>query len=262
MRVEPFESWKKSESFAFRASWLSQKNKRLGYAEQLALRFMAKGEELPVVLQIELDPSVGHKREDWHRYLTIEAFVILDSYAELTAYIKTFFKRSDFGPGDWEMLFMEEEAPVRLSKSQRIGLLDKSLKALASHSFEFSEELWQLIEPFGDYALELGAERAYFRHFVEGEFNAEDNPLQSLVGESCKVESLAFDADKDEKATLLAEGVLELSGNTVRIADWQQTFDDHDEIFESVPYLEVNIASELLQRSFFFSNLKPSEDDQ
>jgi hypothetical protein len=259
---EPFDSWKKKPNYSFRAQWLSKAKLRLAFAERVTIAALARREAPPPLAELELEHhELKHWPEGWQLYFVIEAFMMFDSLEALTAHIKAFFKRHDFSAGLWEALLSDEAAPVRLSKSQRVRLIDKTLKTIAAHPFDAPEqEFLEIVEPFGEYALALSVEYANFRRFMDGDFKAEDNPIKSLIGLECRVTELAFDAE-DDNATLLAEGVLELSGNTVRVGDWQQSFEEEDEVFESVPYFEVNIASESLQRTVCFKRLNVSEDE-
>lgn len=259
---EPFDSWKKKSNYSFRAQWLSKAKLRQAYAERLAVTAMSRGEEPPLLVELELDQQASkHWPEGWYLYFVVDAFVMLDSLEALMTHVKSFFKRHDFSAGTWEMLFSGEDAPVRLSKSQRVKLIDKTLKIIAAHPFETpGQEFLEFFEPFGEYALAFSVEHASFRSHLDRAFKAADNPIKSLVGLECRVAEQAFDSE-DDNVTLLAEGVLELSDNTVRVGDWQQSFEDGDEVFESVPYFEVNIASESLQRSFYFTRPNVSEDD-
>lgn len=264
MFEEPFESWKKKPSYTFGAHWLSRATLRRAFAEEVALRLAAQRETTTplVALELERDDEDGSWPEGWHLFLNIEAFTMLDSFAALIAHVKSFLKRHDLAAGSWEMLLRDRAAPVRLSKAQRVALIDKTLKALSAHPFDKpGQEFLRIIEPFGDYALSLSIEYARFRHFMDGPFGAEDNPIHSLVGLACRVMGLPHDADEDTEPTLLAEGVLSLAGTTVRVADWEHTFDAEDEVFESVPYVEVNIAAKAPVYSFFFENLNPPQEE-
>lgn len=268
--VEPHPSWRKQPSYSFRAAWLSKKDERRHLAEKLALEYMARGEKVPELLQLALsdDPvlkEVRARREGWHHLFVVEGFAMFDSLQALKQHVKTFCKRSDFGASPWETLFAEREAPVRLSKAQRIRLLDKAVKAVDAYPFADDDEhhFLEVLEPFGEYALALSVEYANFRRYIDGSFGDEDNPVRSLLGKACRVRALAFDAKEEDAPELLAEGVLELAGNTVSVGAWAHSFDDDDEIFESVAYQEVNIASEALAQSIYLEVLdKENETDE
>lgn len=269
MAAEPYSSWRKMPSYSFRAAWLSRSDQRRHLAEKLVLAYMARGEKVPELLQLELSDhpalkDLAARREGWHHLFAIENFRMFDSLPALRQHVKTFCKRSDFAPGPWEILFREADAPVGFSKAQRIRLLDKVLKAVEAYPFADDDEhhFYELLEPLGDYALALSVEYGSFRRFIDGSFGDEDNPVRSLAGKACRVSSLAFSADEEEAPAVVAEGVLELSGNTVRVGAWAHSFDDDDDIFESVAYEEVNIASEALAQSIYLEVLEKEGTDE
>lgn len=261
---EPYESWKKKESFTFRAAWLSKKNIRTQFAQELLLSQIALGKAAPDFLRLELESSkYRSEKPGWHHLFMIETFKTFDTRQLLENYVRKFAKTHEFGPGGFEIMYHNQPAPVKLNKPQRLALADKFMEAFTSHPFaEKGKSVLDFIETFKEYALELSVERSYFRRFIDGIFSAEDNPLKSLVGEVCKLECLADSADKQEKPTRLAEGVLELSANTVRVGDWEHTFADDDSVFESVAFEEVNIYSSTLETSFYFTPVKKSEEEE
>ncbi len=263
MSAEPYTSWQKKPSYTFRAAWLSKKNIRRQFAERLSLDFLSQDKAVPELVQLELRIKNRFKRQDgWHHFFTIDAMRIFDSFLKLKQDVKTFLKQDEFEAGGLEILLHEAASPVRMSKSQRIKLLDKFFKGLYAFPFDDEENhFFEHIEPFKDYAMVLSVEYTNFRRFWDGSFQEEDNPIKSLVGLDCKVERLAFDGDDKEGPTFLAQGVLELVDNTVRISDWEQSFESNDEVFESVAYEEVNIASEALEQQFYFEVLTKYEDE-
>jgi hypothetical protein len=256
--MESHPKWEKQPGYSFRARWVSRVDERRHYAERLALERLAKGRKVPLLLHLELDDGVPTSRlEGWHHFMSVGTFRMLDSFPALLREMKTFLKRDEFAAGLFESLFRGADAPVRLSKAQRVRLLDRALAALAAYPFADDDEhhFWEWLEPFGDYALVLSVEYAVFRRFMDGSFADDDNPLRSLVGQACRVTALAFDAEDGAKPAPLAEGELSLEGSTVRVGSWEHTFAGDDQVFESVAYEEVNIASEESQTSFYFTPL-------
>jgi hypothetical protein len=252
--TEPYPSWQKKENFSFRAAWLSKKNLRTQFAQELALTSLARGRATPHFLQMELEAvKYREKSEGWHLLFVLDMLKMFDSFQHLTNHVQKFLKTSDLGPAPLEIMFHDAKAPIKLNRPQRMEIFDKFLKALKAHPFsEKGNEMFTFIEPMKDYALELSVEWSNFRRFIDTTFAADDNPIKSLVAKVCRVEEIAFDADRKERPQKVAEGVLELSGNAVRVGTWEHTFDDNDEVFESVAYEEVNIASESLQKSIYF----------
>jgi hypothetical protein len=235
----------------------------LQLSKELALRAMVQGKAVPPLLKMELELPKINKREGWYHYYISEAFKVVETFPALVTHIRFFLKTNDLGAGPLEMMFQNMKAPVTLTKPQRLDLADRFIKVIEAHPFkEKDQEYIEFVEPFKDYALALSVERSNFRGWIDGNFEAEDNPIKSLVGEVCTVKTIAFEAPEKEKPMLVAEGILELSGNTVRVADWEHTFDDQDEVFESVAYFEVNIASDAVQTTFFIKAVNRNEEDQ
>jgi hypothetical protein len=260
---EPYKSWQRQENFTFRALWLSKTDKRLQLSKELALTALVQGKVIPSLIKMELELPKFNKREGWHHYFILEAFKVLETFPTLVKHIRSFLKTSDLSAGPLETIFRNRATPVILTKAQRLDLTDRFVKLIENHPFkEKGREFVEFIEPFKEYALALSVERTNFRRWIDGDFNAEDNPIKSLVGEVCTVKTIAFEAPEKEKPQQVAEGVLELSGNTVRVADWEQTFNENDEIFESVAFYEVNIASDTLQTTFFIKAIHRNEDDE
>ena len=271
-------NWRRKEEFVFRAAWRSKRNERRSLAERLALESLSQGKAVPFVAQLELeDKPFKNRHERWHHYFILQTMTFFKSFGEMLAGVKSFLKRDALDAGSWEMMFSDAPAPVRLSKSQRVALIDKFVKGVKEYPFEdkAGKEVFNVFQPYGDHALDLSIEYVELRPSFDTTFGAEDNPVKSLVGKKCTVQGRASaeengekdtDEDEAEQPVLeLGEGVLMLDGYTVRVGEWQHTFAEDDEVFESVAFEEVNVYSEALKLSIFLEavdKLDVNKDDE
>lgn len=254
-------SWRRKQEYVFRAAWRSKRDERRTLAERVALENLSQGKAVPFVAQLELDNvRFENRHEGWHHYFILQSFTFFKSFGEMLNGVKSFLKRDDLDAGSWEMMFRDAPAPVRLSKSQRVALIDKFVKGVKQYPFEdkAGKEVFSVFQPYGDYALDLSIEYIVLRPSFDTTFQADDNPVKSLVGKKCTVRGRAAqkNEDEDEEAPLL-----ELDGYTVRVGEWRHTFGKDDEVFESVAFEEVNIYSEVLKMSIFLESKDKDGED-
>lgn len=256
-------SWQLKDNYMVGMAWLSRRNERRAAAERLALEFVAMGEEVPSVVKLELSKeSNASEYEGWHHLFMVQMASFYEGFAALTQGVKTLFKRGELDAGSFEFLLSDVQAPVRLSKSQRVMLIDTFMKGVKGHTFSEDEEgIFEMIVPFGDYALRLGVEYARIRDTIDGHFEDADNPLRSLVGVACHAYAWTFEAQDEDEAAMptVGEGVLELDGHHVRIGEWQHTFEADDLIIDSAAFEEVTIRSEALELDITITPQTPIE---
>ncbi len=271
-------NWRRKEEFVFRAAWRSKRDERRSLAERVALESLAQGKAVPFIAQLELqDTPFKNRHEGWHHYFILQTMTFFKSFGEMLAGVKSFLKRDALDAGSWEMMFRDAPAPVRLSKAQRVALIDRFVKGVKEYPFEdeVGREVFSVFQPYGDYALDLSVEYVVLRPAFDSTFGAEDNPIKSLVGKKCTVrgrasaeESEDEDTDKntdeaeEEPLLELGEGVLTLDGYTVQVGEWQHTFEENDEVFESVAFEEVNVYSEALKMSIFLEPVDKDDPDE
>ena len=263
-------NWRRKEEFVFRAAWRSKRNERRSLAERVALESLSQGKAVPFIAQLELEDSpFKNRHEGWHHYFILQTMTFFKSFGGMLDGVKSFLKRNDLDAGSFEMMFRDAPAPVRLSKSQRVALIDRFVNGVKQYPFKdkAGEEVFSIFQTYGDYALDVSVEYVVLRPSFDTVFGAEDNPVKSLVGKQCTVRSRAAqeDEEKEEPVLELGEGTLELDGYTVRVGEWQHTFEEDDEIFESVAFEEVNIYSEALKMSIFLEavdKLVVDKDDE
>lgn len=176
--------WQEVTDYSLRIGWLHNQPK----PSQLEMERHMKEEGKEVSLEI-----LGHP--GWWNY----ANVYMNSFGSLEealAAAKSTLKNSDFKPSGF---FLEESvsssAPVRLSKSQRIKLIDEIMhEPVVKHEDLLREAFLQE----GDYALSVWVEALSFREDFEAEFETPENPLRSFVGEIATAHTAPLIEDDDE----------------------------------------------------------------
>jgi hypothetical protein len=250
--------WQKVSDYSLRIGWLHNQPK----PSHLEMQEMFKAEGKEVSLEI-----LGHP--GWWNY----ANVFMNSFGtleEALAAAKSTLKNSDFKPSG----FMLEEspstsAPVKLSKSQRIKLIDEIMHEPA---IKHEDLLREAFVQEGDYALSVWIEELSFREDFEAAFESPENPLRSFVGETATVHTAPLVEDEDEDELDLgdfesdddpdmedlseeelvetigalermkdvdddtdwqevAKGMVKIEGNTLLVGEWQCVVPDDELIY-------------------------------
>ncbi|RIH88446.1 hypothetical protein Mrose_00855 [Calidithermus roseus] len=206
----------------------------------------------------EQNPTSGFTTEDkdypgwWpQRGLSHPFENLCDNYEEALDVITKALKRPNLG----------EMAGLHFSKSQRKALIQEVHQRFGQPVLEKGSyhHAWF----YGDWALKVSIEHVPFREIFDTTFAALNNPLRSLQGRRARVERLLDSAGKDE-AELVAEGVLGIEGNTVRVGNWSQAFEDKDYV-EGVAYPTydaehvfdgIMLYSEAAGATFYFYDLE------
>ncbi len=177
------EQWRKVTDCSLRIGWLHNQPK----PSQLELQEVMKEQGKDVSLEI-----LGHP--GWWNY----ANVYMNSFGSLEEALtaaKSTLKNSDFKPSAFNFDEPLATVPVKLSKSQRIKLIDEIMhEPVVKHEDLLREAFVQE----GDYALSVWIEELSFREDFEAAFETPENPLRSFVGETVTVFTAPLGTDDDD----------------------------------------------------------------
>jgi hypothetical protein len=238
--------WRKITDYSLRIGWLHNQPK----ASQLELEQVMKEEGKEVSLEI-----IGHP--GWWSY----AHIMMGSFGSLDdalAAAKSTLKNSDFKPS---VFILDESvpssAPVKLSKSQRIKLIDEIVH---EPTLKHEDLLREAFVQEGDYALSVWIEELSFREDFEAAFETLENPLRSFVGETVtvftaplgtddddledEVDMGEFEADDPEMEDMSEEEMVEVLGALEKMKDIDEAVEDANpdwkEVAKGVVRLEGN----------------------
>jgi hypothetical protein len=180
------EQWREVSHYDLRIAWLHNQPKASSVA------FMEEVErEHGKKISLEVTGRPG-----WWLYSNVLKGASFDSLEEALAFAKSTLKNSDFAASPFNFdVTPGFKAPVRLSKSQRIKLIDEIM-----HEPKGELEEGLVREAFlqvDDYALSVWIEDIPYPEEFEAMFAAPENPLRSLEGEVCTVYTSALDEDFD-----------------------------------------------------------------
>jgi hypothetical protein len=234
--------WQKITDYSLRLSWLHNQPK----PSHLEMEKMMQEEGKEVSLEI-----IGHPGWWQHANIFMASF---DTLEDALAAAKSTLKNSDFTPFG----LLEDapsSAPVKLSKSQRIKLIDEIMhEPVVKHAELVREAFLQE----GDYALSVWIEELSFREDFEADFETPENPLRSFVGEIATAHTAPlveaddeneldlgdFESDDDpDMEDLSEEEMIEVLGNFEKMKDINaRGLDDADwqEVAKGVVKIEGN----------------------
>jgi hypothetical protein len=173
--------WQKVKDYSLRLSWLHNQPK----PSHLEMEKIMKEEGKEVSLEI-----TGHPGWWQHANVMMGSFETLE---EALSAAKSTLKNSDFKP--FGFFDAPGSAPVKLSKSQRIKLIDEIMhEPVVKHEGLTREAFLQE----GDYALSVWIEELSFREDFEAAFETPENPLRSFVGEIATAYTAPLTEDEDE----------------------------------------------------------------
>lgn len=183
--------WQKVKDYALRIGWLHNKPK----PSHLEMQEVMKEQGKEVSLEI-----TGHPGWWQHAHVMMGSFETLEDALNAA---KSTLKNSDFKPS---ILVFDDDAPssapVKLSKGQRVKLIDEIMhEPKVPHEGLVREAFLQE----GDYALSVWIEELSFREDFEAEFETPENPLRSLVGEVATAYTAPLVEDDDEDELDLGE---------------------------------------------------------
>lgn len=176
--------WQKVTDYALRIGWLHNQPK----PSHLEMQEAMKAEGKAVSLEI-----VGHPGWWQHAHVMMGSFETLE---EALAAAKSTLKNSDFKPSVLAFDNLSpSSAPVRLSKNQRIKLIDEIMhEPVVRHEDLVREAFLQE----GDYALLVWIEELSFREDFEAAFETPENPLRSFIGEVATAFTAPLTEEDDE----------------------------------------------------------------
>ena len=259
------ESWRRRDYYFVNAAWLSKDGARQREIERINAELIAS---VRLTSHLELGDAPFKQRSNWYMLFQIEsdAYVQFRGFETMTREVESFLKSSTLDAGRGESLYGEAKAPVQFGEPQRTALAETFKKKVGQHDFA-AEAMFELLVPYGDYALWLGIERHLLRDEFNSEMDAQDNPLRSLEGLNCDVFLWTFEAQRNGgDLDYLGEGVLERDGYSVRVGEWQHTFAETDAVINSTPFKEVNVRSNALRTDvrYYYTKWYPDEveDDE
>lgn len=256
------ESWWRRDYHFVNAAWLSKNDARQREIERINAELIAS---VRLTSYLELGGAPFKHLSDWHMLFQVEsdAYVQFRGFETMVREVESFLKSSTLDAGRGEFLYDEAKSPVQLNEPQRIALAETFKKEVDQHDFT-AKTMFELLVPYGDYALWLGIERHLLRDEFDSVMSARDNPLKSLEGLSCDVLLWTFEAqEKGGDLDYVGEGILERDRYSVRVGEWQHTFDETDEVINSTAFKEVSIRSNTLRTDvrFYYTKWYPDEEE-
>jgi hypothetical protein len=237
--------WQKVTDYALRMGWLHTKPKPSHLEMQAAL----KEDDKDISLEI-----VGHPGWWSHFNIMMASFGSLEDALSVA---KSTLKNSDFSATVLNFDAPNASAPVKLSKGQRIKLIDQIMhEPEVKHEGIFREAFVQE----GDYALSVWIEELSFREDFEVAFETPENPLRSFVGETVTVFTAPlgtddedeltigeFEADDPEMEDMSEKEMVEVLGALEKMKDIDEDIEDANtdwkEVAKGVVKLEGNTLS-------------------
>jgi hypothetical protein len=241
--------WQKATDYALRISWLHTKPKPSHLEMQEALK--EDGKEISLEI-------VGHPGWWSHFNIMMASF---ESLEDALAAAKSTLKNSDFSATVLNFDSPNASAPIKLSKGQRIKLIDQIMhEPEVKHEGIFREAFVRE----GDYALSVWIEELSFREDFEVAFETSENPLRSFVSETVTVftaplgtddedeleDELAigeFQADDPEMEDMNEKEMVEVLGALEKMKDIDEEIEDANtdwkEVAKGVVKLEGNTLS-------------------
>jgi hypothetical protein len=181
------EQWREVSHYDLRIAWLHNQPRASSIA---FMEEMEKEHGKKISLEVAGHPG-------WWLYNNVRVGESFDTLEETLAFAKSTLKNSDLTASVLSFdVPPSSRAPVRLSKNQRIKLIDEIMHESKN---ELPEGLVR--EAFlqvNDYALSVWIEDVPYREEFEAMFAALENPLRSLEAEVCTVYTSALDEDLDE----------------------------------------------------------------
>lgn len=181
------EQWREVGHYDLRIAWLHNQ------PQAHTLEFQQIMEEHGKKISLEV---AGHS--GWWLYSNVLFGSSFDVLEEALALAKSTLKNSDLAASALSFdVLPGSSAPVRLSKSQRIKLIDQIMHEPKYELLEgiVREAFFQL----EDYALSVRIEDVPYREEFEAMFAAPENPLRSLEGEICTVYTSVLDEDLEDE---------------------------------------------------------------
>ena len=124
----------------------------------------------------------------------------------------------------------QKKAPHQVEQAERDELVQRLLE---SKRDEVGEDglMYELFQPYGEYALLVQIFFAPFREDFETTFGAANNPVRSLEGKVCTLVNF-------ETEEVLSEGGVNLQGNRLTVGFWSKEFAGRLEV-SGVAYAEA-----------------------
>lgn len=256
------ETWRRRDYYFMDAAWLSKNDTRQREIERINAELVAS---VRLTSSLELRGVSFEQHPDWHMLFQVESFAYAQfrGFETMVREVESFLKSSTLGAGRGESLYDEAKSSVWLNEPQRTALVETFVREVGQHDFT-ARAVFELLVPYGSYALWLGVERHLLRDEFDSVMNARDNPLKSLEGLECDIFLWTFEAqENDGDIDYLGEGVLERNGCSVRVGEWQHTFSETDEVINSTAFKEVNIRSNALRTDvrFYYTKWYPDEEE-
>lgn len=182
------EQWREVSHYDLRIAWLHNQPQ----AHTLEFQQMME-EEHGKKISLEV---AGHP--GWWLYSNVLFGSSFDALEEALALTKSTLKNSGLAASALSFdVLPGSSAPVRLSKSQRIKLIDQIMHEPKHELLEgiVREAFFQL----DDYPLSVWIEEIPYPEEFEAMFAAPENPLRSLESEICTVYTSALDEDFDDE---------------------------------------------------------------
>ncbi len=241
--------WQEVTDYSLRVGWLHNKPK----PSHLEMQEELKKEGKEVSLEI-----LGHP--GWWLHFYVVPMASFETLEDVLATAKSTLKNSDLNASSISFEDGPSRAPVRLSKSQRIKLIDEIMhEPKEKHEGLVREAFLQE----GDYALSVWIEQLEFRPDFEATFESPENPLRSFISATATVHTAPLlesedeeneldlgdfetdddpdmedlseeemidaigalermkDVDADKDWQEVAKGVVRLEGNTLYVGEWQ-----------------------------------------
>lgn len=247
------QEWQEITEYSLRVGWLHTKPT----PSQLELQEAIKENDKNASLEI-----VGHP--GWWLHSYVVAMVTFETLDDALASAKSTLKNSDLNGAGFGLEDALSKAPAKLSKSQRVKLIDEIMhEPKEKHEGLVREAFLQE----GDYALSVWIEELSFRPDFEAAFVAPENPLRSFVDKAATIYSAPLveseeedeldlgdfeaeddpdmedlseeemieaigalermkDVDADADWQEVARGVVRLEGNTLLVGEWQCVIPD------------------------------------
>jgi hypothetical protein len=181
------EQWREVSHYDLRIAWLHNRPRASSVA---FIEEMEKEHGKKISLEVAGHPG-------WWLYSNVLVGESFDSLEETLAFAKSTLKNSDFAASVLSFdVAPGSSAPVRLSKSQRIKLIDQIMHEPKNELPEgLVREAFLQVD---DYALSLWIEDVPYREECEAMFAAPENPLRSLEGERCTVSTSSLEEYLDD----------------------------------------------------------------
>jgi hypothetical protein len=222
----PFE-WKRKDHYSLRIAWLTNDvSEERKEEDREMMREILKHEPTDEML------GFNPRFKGWYMHFNV-VMDFHDTLKDAVKHARRTLKDSELNAGKFNLGFMgEPSAPIKLSKEQRLRIIDKLEQSSEVEKDIVKEAMLEL----GLFALHAWIEHTPYRHEMKTLFKSPSNPVRSLVGYNCLVWHGEGERDDWEQ---MAEGVLELNGNTVQVGDWSRSFGDRVPV-EGIAFSEVS----------------------